>query len=201
MKRLFDIVLSTLVLLTTLPITALICVAILLRDGRPLFYVSERMRTPDQRFALIKFRTMTGATSMQNTGVTGGDKTDRVTSLGRILRRFRLDEIPQLINVLKGEMSLVGPRPPLRQYTRAFPELYARVLRCKPGITGLATLHFHAREERLISGCKTAAETEAVYIRRCIPRKAKLDLIYARNVSVCHDALILWRSVWRVIRR
>ncbi len=201
MKRLFDVALAALVLLVTLPITVLICVAILLRDGRPLFYVSERMRTPDQPFTLIKFRTMTRATSRQNTGVTGGDKADRVTPLGQILRRFRLDEIPQLVNVLKGEMSLVGPRPPLRQYTQAFPELYAQVLRCKPGITGLATLHFHAYEERLISGCGTAQETEAVYIRRCIPRKAKLDLIYARNVSVCHDALILWRSVWRVIRR
>lgn len=201
MKRLFDIVIATVVLFLSLPVIAVVCAAILLREGRPVFYISERMQTPDTPFQLIKFRTMTNAAPQANTGVTGGDKADRITPVGRVLRRFRLDEVPQLINVLRGDMSLVGPRPPLRQYTDAFPELYSRVLQCKPGITGLATLHYHRHEERLIAAASSAKETQTIYTTRCIPRKAKLDLIYARHASVCYDLRILWQSFLRVLHR
>jgi len=201
MKRLFDLVVAAVVLCVSMPITIVICAAILLREGRPVFYVSERMKAPDTPFYLVKFRTMTNTAQQANTGVTGGDKAGRITPVGRVLRRFRLDEVPQLINVLRGDMSLVGPRPPLRQYTDAFPELYARVLSCKPGITGLATLHYHRHEERLIAASSSAEETETIYTTRCIPRKATLDLIYARHASVCYDALILWQSFLRVLRR
>ncbi|MBT8411476.1 MAG: sugar transferase [Octadecabacter sp.] len=201
MKRLFDLVVAAVVLALSMPITFVVCAAILLREGRPVFYVSERMKTPDQPFNLIKFRTMTNTAPQANTGVTGGDKAHRITPVGRVLRRFRLDEVPQLINVLRGDMSLVGPRPPLRQYTDAFPALYARVLKSKPGITGLATLHYHRQEERLIAASSSAEETETIYTTRCIPRKAMLDLIYARHASVCYDVLILWQSLLRVLRR
>ncbi|MEL6958810.1 MAG: sugar transferase [Pseudomonadota bacterium] len=200
MKRLFDIVLSGLGLIATAPVFVLLCAAILIRDGRPIFYVSERMKTPTEPFALIKFRTMSNADASQNTGVTGGDKANRITPMGRFLRRTRLDELPQLINVLKGDMSLVGPRPPLRRYTDLAPDLYAQVLTCKPGITGLATLHFHAHEERLIAQATTPSETEAIYVRRCVPRKARLDLIYKDHANVCYDAAILWQTLRKVIR-
>ena len=201
MKRAFDLVLAILLLVPTVPIMALIAVLILLRDGGPVFYVAERMKTPDQPFNLIKFRTMSNAPASQNVGVTGGDKSDRITPLGHSLRRLRLDELPQLFNVLRGDMSFVGPRPPLRQYTDTFPDLYARVLRNRPGITGLATLHFHRHEERLIAAAKTAQDTETIYTTRCIPRKATLDLIYQRHASVCFDIVILKQTFAAVFGR
>lgn len=201
MKRLFDITLALLLLAITWPVILLIAAAILWRDGAPIFYVAERMKTVDTAFNLIKFRTMSHVPEDRNAGVTGGDKADRITPIGKMLRRFRLDELPQLINVLRGDMSFVGPRPPLRQYTEAFPDVYNRVLRSRPGVTGLATLHFHRHEERLIATAKTPAETEAIYTQRCIPRKATLDLMYQRHASVCYDIAILWQTLRRVAGR
>jgi lipopolysaccharide/colanic/teichoic acid biosynthesis glycosyltransferase len=98
-------------------------------------------------------------------------------------------------------MSFVGPRPPLRQYVERFPDLYARVLQNRPGITGLATLVYHAHEERLLRPCRTVAETDAVYARRCIPAKARLDLIYQRNRSICYDLVLLGRTIGRMLAR
>jgi lipopolysaccharide/colanic/teichoic acid biosynthesis glycosyltransferase len=148
---------------------------------------------------LWKLRTMTVAAA--DSGVSGGDKSARVTRIGRLLRRTRLDEVPQLWNILRGDMSFVGPRPPLRTYVERFPALYARVLQSRPGITGLATLAFHAHEERLLAPCKTAEETDAVYTRRCIPRKARLDLIYQQRRSVCYDVILIGRTIGRVLFR
>lgn len=198
-KRLFDLALALIAAVLLLLPAAAIALWILIRSGRPVFYVAERMKTVDQPFALWKFRTMTVAGG--DSGVSGGDKTARVTPEGRILRRLRLDEIPQLWNILKGDMSFVGPRPPLRQYTERFPDLYRLVLRSRPGLTGLATLHFHRHEERLLAACRDTAETDRTYSRRCVPRKARLDLIYQRHASVCHDATILAQTISRVVRR
>ncbi|NDV98177.1 sugar transferase [Salipiger sp. PrR002] len=196
-KRLLDIILAAfLLVLLCLPIL-LICLAILLRDGRPVLYLSERMKTPDEGFRLWKFRTM--RPDRADRGVSGGDKTARITHTGKFLRRYRLDELPQLWNILRGDISFVGPRPPLRRYTEMFPELYGKVLRARPGVTGLATLAFHRTEERLLAPCRDADETEAVYCRRCVPRKAQLDLIYARRRSLCYDLKLMAATVIRRI--
>lgn len=201
MKRAFDILLSLVLLVVTWPIILAVTIAILWRDGGPVFYIAERMKTPKQPFDLIKFRTMTNASDVKDLGVTGGDKADRITPIGRKLRRYRLDELPQLINVLRGDMSFVGPRPPLRQYAEAFPELYGRVLQSRPGVTGLATLYYHRQEERLIATATTPEETETIYATRCVPRKAALDLIYQRHTSVCFDCAILWKTLRKVLGR
>jgi lipopolysaccharide/colanic/teichoic acid biosynthesis glycosyltransferase len=112
-----------------------------------------------------------------------------------------LDEIPQLWNILRGDMSFVGPRPPLRSYVERAPALYAAVLRSRPGLTGLATLHFRRHEERLLARCFTPQETDSVYARRCVPRKARLDLIYQRRPNLCADVAILWKTVMQVVNR
>ena len=198
-KRLFDIALAlVLALILAIPIL-LIAVWLLAVDGWPVFYLSERMRAPDRAFRLWKFRTMTVAPA--DSGVSGGDKVPRITRTGRFLRRTRLDEAPQLWNVLKGDISFVGPRPPLRGYVERFPELYAQVLQSRPGMTGLATLHFRRHEERLLSACRTPLETDSVYARRCIPRKARLDLIYQRRQSLCLDLAILGQTLGQVLFR
>lgn len=198
-KRAFDIfgALGLIVLLG--PIIGVIALAILLKDGRPVFYVSERMRAPGQPFMLWKFRTMTQAA--RDSGVTGADKSARITATGAWLRKRRLDELPQLWNILKGDISFVGPRPPLRRYVELFPEVYAAVLRSRPGVTGLASLRFHAREESLLARCKSAEETDQVYRERCVPRKATLDLIYQRNRNFCYDISLIWETTTGIFRR
>lgn len=197
-KRAFDIAFSlVLMAVLALPFGVLLLV-LLVVQGRPIFYVSERMQSADRGFRLWKLRTMRNVLS--DAGVSGGDKADRVTPIGRKLRRFRADEIPQLWNILKGDMSFVGPRPPLRQYVERFPGLYARVLQSRPGVTGLATLHFHLHEEWLLAQCRTAEETDRVYCTRCIPRKARLDLIYARQRNFCYDVLLMMQTVRKVAK-
>lgn len=200
-KRLLDIA-SALFLIGVLALPfALVLLWLLIREGRPLFHVSERMKAPGQPFRLWKLRTMRPAPPGADSGVTGADKADRITAAGRFLRRTRLDEVPQLWNVLKGDMSFVGPRPPLRQYVEQFPELYARVLRSRPGITGLATLHYHAHEEWWLARCRTPQETDVVYARVCVPRKARLDLIYQDRRNVCLDLVLMFRTAGRALSR
>ena len=194
-KRVFDLVISLVLSCLLLPVFLIVAMLILTTDGRPIFYVSERMKSLDMGFNLYKFRTM--KPSGENTGVSGGDKGDRITKYGHALRRTRLDELPQLWNVLMGDISFVGPRPPLRQYVEKFPEVYGPVLQSRPGITGLASLKFHAYEERLLANTKTAAETDSVYKRICIPRKAALDIIYQKNKTLCFDLYIMVKTVLR----
>ncbi|WP_438990807.1 sugar transferase [Lentibacter sp.] len=194
-KRAMDIGLAVLLLLVLWPLFLVIAVLIKLSDGGDIFYIAERMRAVERPFMLWKFRTMRAAQG--DAGVSGGDKAVRITAVGRFLRRRRLDELPQLLNILRGDISFVGPRPPLRRYVELYPELYGEVLKTRPGVTGLATLAFHRREEVLLSGCESAEETEAVYMRRCVPVKARLDLIYAREQGLCYDLQLMVATVFK----
>ena len=197
-KRLADLMLAALLGLILAVPFGLLVLYLLWREGRPVFYVAERMRAPGRPFALWKLRTMTVVPS--EAGVSGGNKTSRITATGRFLRRSRLDEVPQLWNVLKGDMSFVGPRPPLRLYVERFPGIYAAVLQSRPGITGLATLVFHKHEERLLAACRTSDETDAVYARRCVPRKAQIDLIYQRRRSLGMDLGLMLLTLARALK-
>ncbi|MGP9791651.1 sugar transferase [Roseinatronobacter sp. NSM] len=196
-KRLFDL----LVLLVLSPIlVGMLLVSLMMvwvGQGRPLFYCSERMRAPGQPFWLWKLRSMTPVSA--DSGVSGGDKLARITPTGRILRRSRMDELPQMLNILRGDVSFVGPRPPLRLYVDRFPELYAQVLQSCPGVTGLASLVFAAHENRLLSRCTTPERTDEVYARICVPRKARIDLIYQRNWSLGFDFWLVLVTTLRVL--
>lgn len=141
-KRLMDIALALVFLLLLSPLLLFVSLCVLIVDGRPILYRSERMKTPTQGFQLWKFRTMSVVET--DSGVSGGDKSARITPLGARLRRTRADEMPQLLNILRGDISFVGPRPPLRRYVDLRPDLYEKVLQNRPGVTGLATLTFHA---------------------------------------------------------
>ncbi|MFZ3581915.1 sugar transferase [Loktanella sp. DJP18] len=199
-KRTLDLGLALLLAVLLAPVLAVLLAALALTEGRPFLYVSERMRSPTRAFGLIKLRTMpVGADRVG--GVTGGDKQQRMSRMHRLLRRTRADEIPQLWNVIRGDMSLVGPRPPLRRYVEDYPDLYGAVLESRPGITGLASLVFHGHEERLLAACATPEETDAVYRRRCIPAKAQLDLIYARHRSLCWDLALIGQTALKPFRR
>ena len=192
-KRLFDIIVALTIVILVLPLIALVSLIILLRDGRPVFYVSERMKSLEQGFALLKFRTM--RSDKKDMGATGAHKNNRITKTGLVLRRSRIDEIPQLWNILVGDMSFVGPRPPLRRYIEKFPELYSKVLHNRPSVTGLASVYFHKHEEWLLRNAMSAEETEEIYCRICIPRKARLDLIYQERQSLCMDIMLMLKTV------
>lgn len=195
MKRFLDVLAVLVLAIPLLPLGLLTALAILILDGRPVIYWSERMKTPTQSFKLAKFRSMTVRSA--ESGVSGGDKASRITRTGRFIRRTRLDELPQLWNVLKGDISFVGPRPPLREYVERFPRIYAEVLKSRPGITGLATIVYHRHEELLLARSKTAAETDAIYARACVPRKAKLDLIYQRRRNLRFDFYLMLKTVFK----
>lgn len=198
-KRLFDLFFVTLLLVILGPILLAVLIWLLWKEGRPVFYLAERMTTPTRSFRLWKLRTMTVVS--QDTGVSGGDKAARITKTGAWLRSKRLDEFPQLWNILKGDLSFVGPRPPLRQYVEANPEIYAEVLKSRPGVTGLASIAYHKHEAALLARCQTPEETDAVYSRICIPAKARLDLIYQRHQSMCFDFDLVFQTIGNIFRR
>jgi lipopolysaccharide/colanic/teichoic acid biosynthesis glycosyltransferase len=193
--RVLDLVYALILSLIIGPMVVCIAVVLLVRDGRPVFYRSERMHSVDKPFYLWKFRTM--VVVADDSGVSGGDKSDRITATGRWLRRKRFDELPQLWNILKGDIGFVGPRPPLRQYTEKFPGIYEEVLKDRPGVSGLASVTFHAAEERILAEARTREETERLYCQRCVPRKARLDLLYSAKRTPCSDMRILLKTVFR----
>jgi len=198
-KRLFDLFFVTLLIVLLGPILLALLLWLLWKEGRPLFYVAERMTTPTRGFGLWKLRTMTVAE--EDSGVSGGDKAARITKTGAWLRAKRLDELPQLWNILKGDLSFVGPRPPLRQYVEAHPEIYKEVLKSRPGVTGLASITYHKHETALLARCATPEETDVVYSRVCVPAKARLDLIYQRHQSMCFDFDLVFQTIGHVFRR
>ncbi|WP_415922713.1 sugar transferase [Tateyamaria sp. SN6-1] len=198
-KRIFDLFFASLLVVILGPIILYLIYKIWRVQGGPIFYVAERMKTPETSFGLVKFRTMTVVND--DSGVSGAHKTSRITPMGAKLRAKRLDEFPQLWNILKGDLSFVGPRPPLREYVERFPDIYARVLRSRPGVTGLATIRFHKHEDRLLARCTTPEETDDVYCRICVPRKAELDLIYQRHQSTCYDFDLVFQTIGNLFRR
>ena len=193
-KRVFDLLLSGILVFLLLPVFLTVTVLVLVLDGRPVLFVSERMKSLHTPFRLLKFRTMANDTDADAQGVTSGFRQSRISALGRFLRRSHLDELPQLLNVIKGDLSLVGPRPPLRHVTMRFPDIYAKVLKSRPGITGLASLTFCRHEERILRGCRSQKEAEEIYARRCVPRKARLDLIYQSHCSLRTDLWLLSKT-------
>lgn len=198
-KRVFDVGFSLLLLLPLSLIMVLVALLLLLVQGRPILYRARRMSAPGHSFTQYKFRTMRG--DHQDFGATGAHKHWRITPLGGFLRRTRLDELPQLFNILKGDMSFVGPRPPLPEYVERFPMVYAQVLKSRPGATGLATLIYHRHEDKIMAACDSAEATESAYYRRCLPAKLKIDMIYQSQRSLGLDLWIIWRTLLVVFVR
>ena len=195
-KRLMDLCVLAVLGPILLPVLGVLTLVLWWREGRPVFHGSERMRSPQHGFILWKLRSMTVAE--RESGVSGGDKAARITPTGRVLRRTGMDELPQMLNILRGDISFVGPRPPLRIYVERFPRLYAQVLRSRPGVTGLASLVYARHEAWLLARCSTPEETDAVYARACVPRKAHIDLIYQRHRSIGFDFWLICVTTARV---
>jgi lipopolysaccharide/colanic/teichoic acid biosynthesis glycosyltransferase len=195
-KRLFDIVFALLGLVLTLPLFAVIAFLIKRDSEGPVFYRAPRVGKDGKPFKMLKFRTM-----VANADKIGGPSTanddPRITRVGRFLRRYKLDELPQLINVLKGEMSFVGPRPEVQQYVDMYTEEEKAILTVKPGITDWASL-WNSDEGAVLAG---SPDPEKAYLELIRPTKIKLQLEYVRKRSFLTDLGILLRTVMAVVCR
>lgn len=190
-KRAMDFICALIFLPAALPIMAIIGLAIRTTSPGPVFFRQKRLGKGGAEFELLKFRTMHHARRKAGSGLTSrGDS--RVTSVGRLLRRCKLDELPQLFNVLRAEMSLVGPRPDLPRYFEGLDATLRRVLSLTPGITGSASLKF--RNEETLLAQVAEEQLESFYIETLLPQKIALDLQYARTASAVSDALTLIRT-------
>ena len=188
-KRGCDLLMAVLGLVIFSPLLFIIALAIKVSDGGSIFYRQWRVGRWGRLFQIWKFRTMKEGADRVGPGVTR-DGDPRITALGRWLRKTKLDELPQLWNVLSGEMSFVGPRPEVPQYVARYTADQSAILGLKPGITDLATLEFINEEEML----RNATDVESFYLLYCVPKKVELNLRYARQASLWQDLKIIFRT-------
>jgi lipopolysaccharide/colanic/teichoic acid biosynthesis glycosyltransferase len=189
MIRFFDILFSLIGLVLLLPLFVLIALLIVFDSRGGIFYLQPRAGKNKKDFRLIKFRTMhTGAEKIRS--LTVGARDNRITRVGYRLRKYKLDELPQLMNVLKGDMSLVGPRPELWKYVDMYTEEQSKVLLVKPGITDWASIEYINENEIL----GASAEPEKTYIEEIMPAKILLNMKYINNPGLGSYFKILWMT-------
>ncbi len=188
-KRLFDIVISIVMLSLISPIFLVISILIKLNDGGPVFFRGTRIGKDGKPFKMFKFRSM-----VVNADKKGGPSTawddPRLTPIGIFLRKYNFDELPQFINVLIGNMSIVGPRPEVKMYVDMFKGEEKNILTVKPGITDWASI-WNPDEGNILKGSQ---DPEKVYMEKIRPTKIKLQLEYVKNHSLMTDFKIMWKS-------
>ncbi len=194
MKRLFDFICSVMLLmLIALPLL-LVSLLIKLTMPGPIFFIQERVGRNGKLFRLIKFRTMRVADGKTKGSFDAGDSS-RVTPVGNFLRKTKIDELPQLLNVLIGDMSLVGPRPEVKIWTDVYPEQWAIVHKVRPGITDEASITFR-NEEVILKNAQNPTDT---YRNQILPQKLALYIQYVHNQSFLGDCKILIRTLGHVL--
>jgi len=194
LQRIFDVIGSLAGLILLSPLLLILVVAIVMFDGRPVLYQATRVGRGGRLFSLYKFRTMNPNADLRGGGITVRDDV-RITRVGAILRRFKLDEFPQLLNVAKGDMSLVGPRPEDPRYVALYTPEQRNVLRVRPGITSLASLKFKDESELL-----RGADWEEKYIGEIMPGKLAMEAEYIQHRTVLKDVKIIVRTLGGVIQ-
>lgn len=194
MKRLFDLCFAALGLILLAPLALALAVLVKASDGGPVFYGQTRVGRFGRPFRIWKFRSMIVNAEKLGLSVTK-DGDPRITRIGRFLRKTKLDELPQLWNVLRGDMSFVGPRPEVQRYVDLYTPEQRRVLQLKPGITDLATLEFRNEEDLL----RQAEDTETFYIQQCVPQKIALNLAYAQGANLWEDLKIILRTLFKTL--
>lgn len=194
MKRLFDIFFSITALLFLWPFILLLSLVILLGSKGGVFYKQIRIGKNFKEFYLLKFRTMRPGSDKQGL-ITVGGKDNRITKEGYFLRKYKLDELPQFINILKGDMSFVGPRPEVKKYVDLYHERYKNVLRVRPGLTDYASLEYISENEIL----GKSDNPEKTYTDEILPHKIDLADKYVSNVSVAEDIRIILKTIKKII--
>ena len=193
MKRTFDIFFSIIGLALLMPIFLLLALLITLDSKGGIFYKQIRVGKNETDFLLLKFRSM--KTNADKKGLlTVGENDSRITRIGYYIRKYKLDELPQLINVLKGDMSLVGPRPEVRKYVNLYNKEQQKVLSVKPGITDYASIEFSNENEIL----GNVNNPEEIYINEIMPAKLKLNLKYIEEQGIVTDIRIILRTILKI---
>jgi lipopolysaccharide/colanic/teichoic acid biosynthesis glycosyltransferase len=196
LKRPFDIIVAGASLILLSPVLLVVAALITLHDGGPVFYRGERIGLRGRPFRIYKFRSMIAGA--ERTGVTSTAKGDpRVTPIGRFIRKTKIDELPQLINVLKGEMSMVGPRPEVKKFTDLYTGEEKALLTLKPGMTDYASLWNFDEAELL----KDSTNPDKDYLEKIRPEKIRLQLKYLREMSLATDAKILLLTLKKILTR
>ena len=196
LKRLFDIVFSTIGLMMFSPLLLVIAFLIKKEDGGPIFYRGVRVGRYGKSFNIFKFRTMV-VNAEKIGGPSTADDDPRITRIGKFIRKYKLDEMPQLINVLKGEMSFVGPRPEVEHYVNMFTEGEKAILTVRPGITDWASL-WNSDEGAILAG---SPDPEKTYIEKIRPMKLKLQLKYVKERTFLTDFKIIFLTLKTIFIR
>lgn len=194
MKRIFDIFISLIILLIFLPFGVIIAIVIALESRGGVFYSQERIGRLGKPFGLLKFRTMRKNADKQGK-LTVGMRDPRITKSGRFLRRYKLDEFPQFLNVISGKMSIVGPRPEVREYVEMYTEEQRRILDVRPGITDYASLEYF-RENELLGNSDDPIKT---YIEEIMPAKIELNQKYLDKPTLATDLKIMWKTFVKML--
>jgi lipopolysaccharide/colanic/teichoic acid biosynthesis glycosyltransferase len=194
-KRSFDIVSSSIVLLLFSPFFLVIALLILLDSRGGVFFKQIRVGRNGKHFPLYKFRTMR-PNSESKGQITVGKRDNRITPIGYFLRKFKLDEFPQLINVIRGDMSVVGPRPEVPRYVEMYTDEQKQVLTVRPGLTDFASLEYINENELLAN----AENPEEEYVERVMPAKLDLNLKYIAQQSILTDLKIIFKTLGRIVR-
>lgn len=194
MKRTVDICISLLILVLFLPFGLLLMLFISLESAGGVFYLQERVGRNGQLFKLIKFRSMR-PNADKGSQITIGNRDPRITRTGYFIRRFKLDEFPQFINVIKGDMSIVGPRPEVPHYVKLYTTEQKKVLAVKPGITDYASLAYFNENEILAK----AVDPQKVYLEQIMPAKIELNQRYLSDPSLLKDFKIIWLTALKII--
>jgi lipopolysaccharide/colanic/teichoic acid biosynthesis glycosyltransferase len=193
MKRLFDILFSFIGLLLLQPFFVVVAILIKVDSTGPILFRQGRVGKNFRRFMIYKFRTMVVDAEKKGIRITsGGD--NRITGAGRILRKFKIDELPQLFNVLKGDMSLVGPRPEVEEYVKLYEKDYREILKRRPGITDVSSIIF--REEEAV--LKNQVDPEGYYKKILLPEKIRLAKEYMENSSFLYDLKLVLNTLHRI---
>lgn len=173
----------------------LLAFLIFMTDGHSPFFVQTRVGRGKRPFGLIKFRSMYINTEKHGQLTVGHDS--RITPIGRVIRKYKMDELPQLINVWKGDMSLVGPRPEVPKYVNLYTQAQQEVLSVRPGITDWASLQYFDESQLLA----TSDDPERTYVEEIMPAKLAINLKYIRNQHVREDLKIVWMTLMRIIKK
>ena len=196
MKRAFDVLVSLIVLVLFFPIGLLLAFLIVIESKGGVFYYQERVGRDQQLFSLIKFRSMRINAELLGQ-LTVGSRDPRITKVGYFIRKFKLDEFPQFINVLKGDMSIVGPRPEVSKYVALYSEEQLKILTVKPGITDYASIAYFHENEILAQ----ATDPEKAYIEEVMPAKIELNQRYLAKPTLSADLKIMLLTFLKMLGR
>ncbi len=195
MKRLMDVVFSFFILMVFLPFGLIIAMCIALESRGGIFYRQERIGLGGKPFMLLKFRSMRPNADRQGK-LTVGERDPRITRAGVFVRKYKLDEFPQFINVLTGEMSVVGPRPEVMEYVCHYTAEQRKVLDYKPGITDLASISYF-EENKILAKSKDPQRT---YLEEIMPAKIRINIEYQAKANVWRDLGVVWKTAMRMMR-